>query len=419
MGDFPAEGSVKPKYDSYCLSNVTSTLLSILGVENGRTKLPADVFDGVDTTGVENVVLFALDGLGWSEWQRQTSSGFFGKMNERGSAMPITTVFPSTTSTALTTLLTGLTPQEHALIEWYLYLKEADMVIQTLPFSPAGSRGTDLLLPKVDPRVLFDGESVFGRLRSEGVMPHSYLNRYISRSAYSRLVHGASEVHGYSGLSDLSVMLTRTLESSKGPSFHYVYWSSVDTLQHLYGPGSEEAHLEANGVSQAFKAGLLDRLEGKAAAKTLFVATADHGHVCSPMAKASWLDARGKLMKSLAKSATGKTILPWGAPRDVYIRVEDDEVDEVYGYLSDSMAAEATVVKSADAAASGLFGTGNASQRFPERVGNIMVLPKGKRSVWYRVEGVEPPDLVGQHGGMHEDEMTIPLAIARASSVVD
>lgn len=413
----PEEGSVRPRYDADCVSNVPSTILSILGVEDGRTRLPRKALGEVDTSGVENVVLFALDGLGWSEWGRQTGSGFFGEMNSKGHAVPITTVFPSTTSAALTTLVTGLTPQEHGLIEWFLYLKEAGMVIQTLPFSPVGARGSDTLLSKVNPRILFHGETIFARLKREGVQSHSYLSRYISRSAYSRLAHAASSVHGNNSLSDLAVMLRRTLESGRQPSFHYVYWSSIDTLEHVYGPEGEESYLEAAGVSYALKAGLLDKLGRDTASKTLLIVTADHGHVYSPMEDAAWLNEHKRLARSLARGPNGKKVLPWGSPRDVYLRVQDDRVDEIYGYLSDELEGTASVVKTEDAVASGLFGRGEPSAAFPERVGNIMVLPKGTKSVWYRYPRVEPPSLVGQHGGMHRDEMTVPLAVARASSV--
>lgn len=392
--------------------------MSILGVEDGRTRLPRETLGDVETSGVDNVVLFALDGLGWSEWRRQTGSGFFGAMDSKGRAVPITTVFPSTTAAALTTLVTGLTPQEHGLVEWFLYLKEAGMVIQTLPFSPVGARGSDALLSKVNPRVLFHGEPIFARLKREGVHSHSYLSRYISRSAYSRLAHAASSVHGSNSLSDLAVMLRRTLESGRGPSFHYVYWSSIDTLEHVYGPGGEESYLEAAGVSYALKTGLLDRLGRDTASKTLLVVTADHGHVYSPMKDATWLNDHRRVTRSLARGQNGKAVLPWGSPRDVYLRIQDDRLDETYGYLSEELEDTASVVKTADAVASGLFGKGEPSAAFKERVGNIMVLPRGTRSVWYRYPRVEPPSLTGQHGGLHRDEMTVPFAVARASSVI-
>ena len=311
------EGSVQPRYDSYCISNVPSTLLSILGLEGGRTKLPGDVFDGVDTTGVQNVVLFVFDGLGHGEWQRQTTgAGFLGRMAQRGKVTPITSVFPSTTSAALTSIATGLTPKEHGLVEWYLYLKEIDMIVQTLPFSPMGMRGSDLLRPYIDPRVLVSGESIFPRLTREGIGARSYLAKWIAHSAYSELIHGASDVLTYTNASDLTVTLRKKLESERDPSFHYVYWSSIDTQQHIYGPRSEEAYIEAAGISGALGLGL-GSLDAATASKTLLVITADHGHVLSSTDDSLWLNKYKTLTKSFARGPSDKPILPWGAPRDV------------------------------------------------------------------------------------------------------
>ena len=411
------EGSVQPKYGSYCLSNVTSTVLSVLGVENQRTKLPSDVFDGVDTTGVEKVVLFVFDGFGFNEWQKQVGNGFFGRMAKSGRTTPITSVFPSTTSTALTTLTTGLTPQEHSLIEWFMYLPEADMIIQTLPFSPMDSHGTNRL-SKVDPEVLVTGESVFPLLAWKDIRASSYLSRYIARSAYSELMHRGSEIHPYVDSSDLAVMLRKNLESEKRQSLHYVYLSSIDTLQHLYGPGSEEAYLEAANLSGALKRGVLDTLDRKTAARTLFLLTADHGHVRTSAEETIWLNEYSKVVEGFGRGRTGQPLLPWGAPRDVYLRVQDDLLDDVHQHLSDSLSGRATVLRTRDAVASGLFGVGSPRRPFLERVGNLMILPHEKRTVWYHHPGVDRPEFTGQHGGMHPDEMTIPFSVARASSVL-
>jgi len=411
------EGSIWPRYGSHCLSNVTSTLLSILGVENGRTKLPGDVFDGVDTGGVQNVVLFVFDGLGLNEWERQVGEGFFGAMARNGRTTPITSVFPSTTSTALTTLTTGLTPQEHSLIEWFMYLPEADAIIQTLPFSPMDSKRSNALA-KVDPEVLVTGEPVFPRLAWEDIAARSYLSRYISRSAYSELMHVGSEVQPYVDAADLSVMLRKKLEGEKSSSFHYVYLSSIDTLEHAYGPGSEESQLEAANISGTLKRGLLDTLDRKVATKTLFVLTADHGHVRTTPADTTWLESFPYLVKSFAENRTGSPLLPWGAPRDVYMQVEKESLDEVCGRLTIDLAGKATVLKTKDAVSAGVFGTGSPTRPFLQRTGNLMVLPHGKKTAWYHHPGVERPELTGQHGGMHPDEMLVPFSAARASSVL-
>jgi predicted AlkP superfamily phosphohydrolase/phosphomutase len=59
------------------------------------------------------VVLLVLDGLGWHQLRRYAHCAPTLAAMEGGA---VTTVAPSTTVTALTSIATGLTPGEHGLI---------------------------------------------------------------------------------------------------------------------------------------------------------------------------------------------------------------------------------------------------------------------------------------------------------------
>lgn len=70
-----------------------------------------------------------------------------------------------------------------------------------------------------------------------------------------------------------------------------------------------------------------------------------------------------------------------------------------------------------EAIAAGLFGINTPSAKFRRRVGNLMILPHGKGTVWYRYKKDDKLDLRGHHGGLTPDEMQIPLAAARVSDL--
>jgi hypothetical protein len=409
------QGAVLPRYGSYCLSGIPATVLSLLGLRRDRPGLPDDAFEGIDTTGVEKVVLFLFDGFGYTEWRRQESSGLVKLMTDHGRVTPITSVFPSTTSTALTTLATGLTPQEHGLIEWFMYLSELDMIIETLPFSPMGAARGDLLRSSADPRILFEGETIYSRMMQEGVGVHSFLPRSIAQSGYSSVIHGGTDVIPYSRASDLVVSLRASLEDSRGPAFFYVYWPTIDTVEHARGPDTEEARLEAGMISHLLSEGLTGRLDGPTARSTLFLASADHGQVRSPLKDAVMLDDYAPLVESLAISPNGRRILPWGGIRDLYLQVRDESVEGTKDFLSGTLGDRARVFRTSDLVESGLFGTGTPTDRFSRRVGNLTVLPSGTGGVWYRHPHVDPHEMNGVHGGLHRDEMTIPFAVMRGS----
>ena len=62
----------------------------------------------------------------------------------------------------------------------------------------------------------------------------------------------------------------------------------------------------------------------------------------------------------------------------------------------------------------GWFGPGRAHPHFAERIGDVALVMQGRGTVKDWVPG-EPRHLhIGNHGGMSEDEMRIPLVVAKA-----
>jgi len=233
-------------------------------VNHQRPVLPGDALGNVETSGADNVILLLCDGLGYNEWTRQSGRGFIGSISAKGSVRPITTVFPSTTAAALTTVSTGLTPQEHGLPEWYVYMDEVGDTIATLPFARVGDRGRDTLEGELNPKALFSGKTIFQKLRDEGIVSTSLTNRTLAYTAYSTVSRVGSEVLPYSTASDFTVSLRRLVERSRGKNFFYAYWSLVDTIEHIYGPKTDESEVEASLISHAFREGFLSKLDREA-----------------------------------------------------------------------------------------------------------------------------------------------------------
>jgi predicted AlkP superfamily pyrophosphatase or phosphodiesterase len=410
-------GSVRPDYSGYNLSNVPWTIQSILGVKGERPGLPSDALGRVDTAGIDNVVLMLVDGLGYREWQRQNSKGFFGALSRKGSVMPITTIFPSTTSAALTSLCTGLTPQEHGLPEWYVYMRELGEVVRGLWFNRVGDKANDTLKGELPPRALFDGATIYQRLKREGVRSTTLTNRFVANSVYSKYSRRGAGVVPYSSASDLTVSLRRLVEGAKGLNYFNVYWSYVDHVEHRYGPNTDEAEVEASLISHALEEGFLSKLGRDAAGRTLVLVTADHGQVLSPPEEMIYTNRLSKLVRAFERNQMGKPIPPWGAPRDSYLQIKESMLDETQEYLAEKFDGIATILKTDEALKDGLFGLNRASTKFRRRVGNLMILPHGTGSIWYKYEEESPYDFPGHHGGLSKDEMTIPLAAGRVSDL--
>jgi len=411
-------GAVRPDYTGYCLSSVPATVLSILGVDSPRPKLPADALGDVETAGVEKVILLVCDGFGFREWRNQAGRGFVKAISEKGNVRPITTVFPSTTAAALTAICTGLTPQEHGLPEWYVYMSEIGEIIVSLPFTRPGEYGRDTLLGTLSPKALLNERTIFQRLKAEGVKSVTFVNRPLAHTAYSTLSRAGSDLSPYMTASDFAVSLRRRVEASRGPTLFYAYWPYVDTVEHTYGPNTEEAEVEASLISHALQEGFLSKLSKEVAKKTLILVTADHGQVNVVPEKLLYMNRWTKLSKAFAKAPSGKSILPWGGARDVFMQIEEGLLDETIHYLEDKFAGTASIIKTDDLIHQGMFGINRPSRRFRRRVGNLMILPHGTKTAWYRYRKGDSLKVKGHHGGLTKDEMTIPLAAARASDLL-
>src|SRR4051794_5525286 len=100
-----------PEYHGRCISNVPGSILQLFGGE-GLRRLPFEVWDGERPP--RRVALVVLDALGWELFQNAIPEvPALGRVAERGRVERLTSVFPSTTNVALTSLYTGLTPAEH------------------------------------------------------------------------------------------------------------------------------------------------------------------------------------------------------------------------------------------------------------------------------------------------------------------
>ncbi|MGI8877544.1 MAG: alkaline phosphatase family protein, partial [Candidatus Limnocylindria bacterium] len=143
------EGLVPPDYEGHGLLNVAATVLDVLGLRDGSDPPPLADLDPALREGARDVVLILADGLGWEQLHGLRSRGelpFIGSLMaraERGEAaqlMRATTIFPSTTTAAITTLNTARTPQEHGNIAYFTWLDEFGVVAQLLRWGPAVQR---------------------------------------------------------------------------------------------------------------------------------------------------------------------------------------------------------------------------------------------------------------------------------------
>jgi hypothetical protein len=405
-----------PFYEKYCISNIPGTVLDLFDVDNDR-KLPVDF--STETDDINKVVLLVLDGFGYEQllFYSQTQK-FLTDLTEKSQLIPLTSVFPSQTTNALTTLNTSLTPQEHGLFEYYLYIKEVDKIVSTLSFDPLGSKRRDVLIDKgFDPKILYNGITIQNKLRAAGVKTYVHIYTGYAYSNYARMLFDGSTTVPNLKSSDLIVNLRKNLEKEKGPAYFFVHLSNLDTISHEYGPSSYEYSAELSVITHLITKELVEKIDSKTAKETLLLVTSDHGGVSIDHQNTTYLNEFPQVIKNLQVSKGRKRILPTGSARDVFLHVKEDKLNETKSLLEQKIGGKAKVFVTRDAIKNGLFGLGDVSSEFSDRAGNLVIVPYRNETVWFEHFKDRRLYLRGHHGGLNEKEMLVPFAISKLSNL--
>lgn len=414
------EEFIYPRYENYCFSNIPSAILYLLGLR--KTSPLSGILDkaGVTPVNSNKVILFLIDGFGYKQWLKYAEKfEFLKRFTENGVVAPVTTVFPSTTAATLTTIHSGLTPQEHGLPEWWVYFDELDKIIVTLPFTPIGEKGRDKLLDSgVNPKILFVGKTIYEVLAESEIPSFTFIRDTYAGSAYSKTVHKGSETISFVNSSDLLVNLRKKITETLTPAYFYVYWDAIDSIAHTYGPHTEQYLAELNGFFYLLQEEFVQKLEKGFADIISILITADHGQVNVDPKQTIYLNQYSEVVDNFQIGPSGNKILPWGSVRDVFLAVKSEKLNEVFEFLTKILQGKATVMKIEKALEEGLFGKGNLHKKFRSRVGNILILPHGNSTVWYEHFKDEKFSLLGMHGGLSSDEMLIPFAVAKGSQLL-
>lgn len=365
------------------------------------------------------VVLIFVDGFGYAQWKEwQNKLPLLKIISTKKLVRPIRTVFPSTTTAALTTLQTGLAPVRHGFFEWYLYIKEIDETIFSLPFSPLKKPGRNLLLKRGVSRDVIlpirdSQNTIYKKLKRKSVPSFYFNHKNYVKSAYSSRVFNGAIPSPFENMKELFKKLRKTLNNTKGPAYFYVYWDKIDETLHRYGSKSE---ISRNAIKDFFTR-LQKFIEKEKSAEILFLITSDHGHIDVNPEKTLYLNKYRWLTDNFEIGPKGRPILPSGSPRDIFLHIKLERVREVKARLSELFGRKADVYLTGDLINKGIFGKKKPSKRFLERAGNVLIIPRKNYLIWYEhVHGVKF-DLKGHHGGFSDKEMIIPFAVFRSSQI--
>jgi hypothetical protein len=357
---------VRPDYEGACISNLVRAL-------RGRESwVPETVRDAA------SVVLLLVDGLGWNLVHEHRAFAPTITSLEGGS---ITTVVPSTTTAALTSVTTGLSPAEHGIVGYRLLVERE--VLNVLRWSlPWGRRPPNP--GEFQPRLAFGGEPIPVVTRAE-----------FEATGFTNVHLRGARFCGWHSVSSIGVHCRRLLD--EGDKFVYAYYGNADIVFHMQGLDDEFLTAEVGFVDRLV-ADVLESIPDSSA----LVVTADHGHVQFDR----WIELTA--IDSLIEAQAGEA-------RFRYLHAHQGAADELLAAATELCAKDAWVFSRDQLVDEGWVGGRAPSADVRRRLGDVVLAARGP-------VGFTDPANAGEarlrsgHGSLTPDEMLVPLIAGRGRS---
>jgi hypothetical protein len=321
----------------------------------------------------DQVVLLVIDGLGWEQLAtRRALAPTLASMD----GGPITTVAPSTTATALTSISTGLPPGEHGVIGYRVAVHGE--VLNVLRWTTAAGDARQSIPPaKLQTILPFLGHRPPVITRAE-----------FAQTGFTLAHLDGVRFTGYRTLGTLVAEITR-LASAREP-FVYAYYEGLDKVAHESGLGpqydSELAWVDHLVASV---------LESLPPGATLVV-TADHGQV-----------EVGEHVLELPGDVITHVSLQSGEGRFRWLHARAGRATALLDACSGLLGDDAWVRSRDEAIAEGWFGP-LVTDGAASRLGDVMLAAR-RDIAFHDPHDSGPYQLIGRHGSLTEAEMLVPL----------
>ena len=361
------DGRVLPDYDGACISNIIPALLdpSI----SWPTWIPEVAAEA------NQVVVLVLDGIGWNQLcDRQHLAPTMSAM--AGGA--ITSVAPSTTATALTSISTGAPPGLHGIMGYRMAMGRD--VLNVLRWSANGRDARKSLEPELAQTL-----DVF-----EAQRPPVITRAEFRESGFTRAHLDKTRFIGWRVSSTLVTEISAAL--NRNEPFVYAYYDGIDKIAHEFGLG---AHYDAElAFVDRLVADILSALPIGAA----LVVTSDHGQVDVGDAVLTPDPA----VMSHVDLQSGEGRFRWLHARPGHARVLLDDASALHSDRS-------WVVSRDQVIDEGWFGS-TVTDEARSRLGDVALVARDPIAFHDPADSGSFP-LRARHGSLTADEMHVPLLV--------
>lgn len=419
----------KPNY-YLNITKLMPTLVESLGVKNIFDKLPKELIK-LDSDYDININLM-IDALGLQQLLNlQQSSDIlsnYSNLLEDLGAFPLSSVFPTITSTAITSYHTALKPIEHGILGHRIYFPEIGNIVDTLQIATVNNRTytkDSLFRTGIDPKVwLFDTNSINYITDTQDIHRIEISHYGIHNSGLSHFYRTYSDNEHHYGRNSLvnafsvAEMVIKKLVKEKKKGIINIYFGEIDSASHLHGPLSINFLMELKLILDSFK-WFINQISKfvDSNRKIIISVTADHGQATVNPEKQTVLVKRK--MKFLNKvHSTGRVIHCHSLDKENLF----EELSELFGEKAAIIGLDETVK---------LLGgnsrtTNSIKEKVKQRIGDYQVILKDEENVeimypdeqndFHNSSSISESFIewtkLGSHGSLTLNELVVPVIIA-------
>jgi predicted AlkP superfamily pyrophosphatase or phosphodiesterase len=389
---------VFPDYEGSSIANFSAGLLERFMARLPEGSVPYSFeSNGIDLKGSEKVVVFVIDALGYFNLLRVMEENSF-RLFSREDIRILTSVFPSTTTAALTSIFTATPPSGHGFLGYLLNIPEYGGLVNMIELTPYTQDRDNLTRLGFDPLKYIERQTIFESLKEAGVRGYHLTSKSFVNTGLTRMHTRGGIARGAHGIGDILEELKLVLDSEEASSLTIVYWGLIDTYGHRYGPQSLAYSVETTALIRSIE----DFFDRYVTPGTSFFITADHGQIQTPWDREIWWSKFDRPFEHMYS-------MPGGEQRMAYIYTSDREktrevLEELYG--------DSLLVIPTDSLDWKKYFGGEMSNTLKKRVGELITISKEDYSFCFKYTGQEH-SLKGRHGGLSPEEMYVPLIFLR------